>query len=251
VLKSTHKSDQGISPTRQTSVSLLLLLILVLNGCITRQELPDGPAQPANFPEQSYLSASSDPEKFIYKIDSGLSQIVMLVYRGGVMARLGHDHVIASQNVQGYIALNRKDGLCHADIFVPLLMLIVDDPQLRAAAELNTTPSKTDITETKSNMLTSIDAVNFPFVQLSSEDCSGGLSGDIIPVVLTLHGVSKQRDIQIDLKSIDDDQLVIDGEFSIYQTNFGIEPFSVMGGLIKVEDNVDFTYQLTAHRITP
>jgi hypothetical protein len=50
---------------------------------------------------------------------------------------------------------------------------------------------------------------------------------------------------------IDDDQLVIDGKFSIYQTDFGIEPFSVMGGLIKVEDNVDFTYQLTVQRITP
>ena len=130
-------------------------------------------------------------------------------------------------------------------------MLIVDDPQLRAAEELDTTPSTRDIADTKSNMLTSIDAVNFPFVQLSSENCSGGLPGDITPVVLTLHGVSQQRDLQIDLKSIDDDQLVIDGKFSIYQTDFGIEPFSVMGGLIKVEDNVDFTYQLTVQRITP
>ena len=250
-LKSNHKTGQRSGPARQTTVWQFLLLTLVLSGCSTRQELPDGPTQPTNFPEQFYLSASSDPEKFIYKLDGDLSQIVLRVYRGGVMARLGHDHVITSQNVQGYIALSKNDDQCRADIFVPLLMLNVDDPQQRAAAELDTTPSTKDIADTKSNMLTSIDAVNFPFAQLSSEDCSGGLSGDIIPVVLTFHGVSRQLDLQIDLKSIADDQLVIGGEFSIYQTDFGIEPFSVMGGLITVEDNVDFTYRLTAQRITP
>lgn len=230
---------------------MLLFFTLVLGGCTTRQELPDGPAQPANFSERFYLKASADLEKYVYKIDSNLSQIVLRVYRSGAMARLGHDHIIASRNVQGYIALNKNDGQCRADIFVPLSKLDVDDPQLRAAAELNTTPSPADVAGTRNNMLMSIEAADFPFAQLSSNDCSGGLSGNKTPVVLTLHGVSQQRNLLINLQSIDDKQLLIRGEFSIKQTDFGIEPYSILNGLIKVEDQVDITYQLTAQRIIP
>lgn len=167
------------------------------------------------------------------------------------MERLGHDHIIASQNAQGYVALNKKNGQCRADIFVPLSMLIVDDPQLRAVAELDTTPSSTDIAGTRNNMLLSLEAANHPFAQISSQDCSGGLSGSKTSVVLTIHGANQKRNLQINLQSIDDNQLVISGEFSINQTDFGIEPFSIMNGLIKVEDKVDLTYRLTAQRIAP
>jgi hypothetical protein len=218
---------------------------------MTQQELSEGPVQPANFPEQFYLKASAEPEKSIYRINSDLSQIILRVYRGGMMARLGHDHIMVSQSVQGYIAINKNDGQCHTDIFVPLSKLVVDDPQLRAAAELDTTPSPADIAGTRNNMLVSIDAADFPFAQLSSDDCSGGLSGNKTPVILTLHGVKQQRNLHVNLQQIDDNQLLISGKFSIKQTYFGIEPFSIMNGLIKVEDKVDLTYQLTAQRIIP
>lgn len=245
------RTKQRNSPIRQIVHLVFLLLSLVLGGCVTQQKVYEGPAQPSDFPEQFYLEVASDPQKSIYKIDSDLSQIVLRVYRGGAMARLGHDHVVSSQNVQGYIALNKESGQCHADFFAPLSMLIVDDPELRIAAELDTTPSPSDIAGTKNNMLISLEAANFPFVQLASKDCSGVLSGTETTVVLTLHGVSQQRNLQINLQSIDDNQLLISGEFSIKQTDFGIEPFSIMSGLIKVEDKVDLTYQLTAQRITP
>jgi len=228
-----------------------LFFTLAIGGCSTPQELPDGPAQPANFPEQFYLKAASETDKTVYKIDSELSQIVLRVYRGGAMARLGHDHIIASRNVQGYIALDKNDDQCRADIFVPLMSLDVDDPQLRAAAELDTTPSPEDISGTRNNMLMSIEAADFPFVQLSSNNCSGGLSGNETPVVLSLHGVKQQRKLQVRLQSIDDNQMLVSGEFSIKQTDFGIKPFSIMNGLIKVEDKVDLTYQLTALRLIP
>ena len=232
------------------SLWLFLLLTLLQGGCSTRQHLPVGPKYPADFPEQSYLNAATDPEKHVYKIDNERSLLTLRVYRGGLMARLGHDHVIASHNVQGYIALNQTGGQCQADIFVPLTLLIVDDPQLRAAANLGTAPSENDIANTKTNMLKSIDAKNFPFVKLLSEDCSAGLSGHRIPVELTFHGINQRRNLQIKMEEINDERLVISGEFSINQTAFDIEPFSVMGGLLKVMDKVDISYQLTAQRIT-
>ena len=247
----TLRTERRNSPIREIVLLIFLLLTLFLSGCSSRQELSEGPAQPSDFSEQFYLESASNPQQFIYKIDSDLSRLVLRVYRGGAMARLGHDHVISSQDVQGYIALDKESGQCRADFFIPLSTLIVDDPQLRAVAELDTTPSSSDIADTKHNMLISLEAANFPFVQLGSKDCSGVLSGVETTVMLSLHDVNQQRNLQINLQSIDDNQLVISGGFSIKQTDFGIEPFAIMGGLIKVEDKVDLTYQLTAQRITP
>lgn len=180
----------------------------------------------------------------VYRADSKLSQILVRAYRGGVMALLGHEHIIASQDVQGYILLNKTAGLCQADLFVPLAKLNVDDPQLRAEAALKTTPSLSSIDNTKKNMLKSIDAINFPFAQLHSSDCSAALSGKETKVVLTIHGVQQERQLAIALQQAQDNQLIVSGKFSILQTEFGIEPFSVFNGLIKVEDKLDLTYQL-------
>ena len=100
-------------------------------------------------------------------------------------------------------------------------------------------------------MLNSLEAESFPFVQLGSKDCSGVFLGDVTTILLSLHGVNQQRNLQIHLQSLDEYQLVVFGEFTIKQTDFGIHPFSIMGGLIRVEDTVDLTYQITAKRINP
>lgn len=180
----------------------------------------------------------------VYRADSKLSQILVRAYRGGIMSLLTYEHLIASQDVQGYILINKTTGQCQADLFVPLDKLNVDDPQLRAEAGLNTTSSLSTIANTKKNMLKSIDAENFPFAQLHSSDCSNALSGKDTKVELTIHGVKQDRQLAIAMQQPQDEQLIISGNFSILQTAFGIEPFSIFNGMIEVEDKLDLTYKL-------
>ena len=82
-----------------------------------------------------------------------MSQILVRAYRGGLMAKLGHDHIIASQNLQGYIRINKQTSECRADFFVSLGNLDVDNETFRISAKLDTTPSASDIVGTKNNML--------------------------------------------------------------------------------------------------
>ena len=180
----------------------------------------------------------------VYRADGKLSQILVRAYRGGVMALLSYEHLVASQDVQGYILMNKTTGQCQADLFVPLDKLNVDDPQLRAEAGLNTTSSLSTIANTKKNMLESIDAANLPFAQLHSSDCSEALSGKDTKVVLTIHGVKQDRQLAIAMQQTQNEQLIISGKFSILQTEFDIEPFSIFNGLIEVEDKLDLTYKL-------
>jgi hypothetical protein len=42
--------------------------------------------------------------------------------------------------------------------------------------------------------------------------------------------------------------MLISGRFEILQSDFGIEPFSVFNGLLKVEDRLEITYQIVARK---
>jgi polyisoprenoid-binding protein YceI len=223
--------------------SALLLSLLLLQGCSQYSSLPASQSQPANFPDSFYLQAAPSQ---VYQINSQFSQIIVTVRRGGLMARLGHDHIVASNHVQGYIYLDRETQQCRAQIFVPLTLLDVDNPQLRAAAAMTTKPSPTEIEGTASNMLKSIGAERFPFAQLHSADCSSALREQPTPVALTIHGVTQARELDISLHQTDHSQLSISGEFSVLQSDFDIQPFSIMNGLLRVQDRLHLSFQLRA-----
>lgn len=236
------------------NLSALFAIIIFLSSCAAQQDYLgskldnrlNSSDQPTDFPASVYLQ--SGEEYILYKVDTDMSQILVRAYRGGVMANLGHDHIIASQNLEGYIRINKKTGECRADFYVSLGNLDVDNEMFRMAAKLDTTPSATDIIGTKHNMLKSLEQPKFPFAQLHSSECSPALSGNIVKVALTLHGVTSELPLEIELEGSGEDRLLVKGKFSILQTDFGIEPFSIMNGLIKVEDRLDLQYSISAKK---
>ena len=163
------------------------------------------------------------------------------------MAKFGHDHIVASRDLQGYLLLG-DDGGCRADFYAPLNQLIVDDPVLRNEAMLLTTPSEKDIAGTKTNMLISLQANQYPFVQLQSIDCAGAINGQPISTRINLHGVSQEQQIDLKVSRPDSNSLSISGSFAILQTDFGIKPFSVFNGLLRVEDRLEISYRLLARK---
>ena len=65
---------------------------------------------------------------------------------------------------------------------------------------------------------------------------------------LTLHGVT-QKNIWISAEArLDDSFLRTQGEFSLKQTDFGIKPFSAVGGTIKLKNELRFTFDIAAEK---
>jgi polyisoprenoid-binding protein YceI len=66
---------------------------------------------------------------------------------------------------------------------------------------------------------------------------------------LSLHGVTRPLRIpaKIDRGA---ERIEVGGSFAINQTDFGIEPFSVFGGALAVQDRVDLSFTIRATRIT-
>ncbi|MGB0449773.1 MAG: YceI family protein [Porticoccaceae bacterium] len=229
---------------RNTPIPLIAWLLL--GGCALQQDFSNRQEAPVDFPLTIHTDQDSDS---VYKVDSPASRILITVRRGGLMASLGHDHIVASHDLQGYILLDRnnpQNPICRADFFARLANLEVDNPQLRAEAGLTTTPTTKDIAGTTSNMLKSIEAKSFPFARLYSSDCLAALSGEQSEVLLTIHGVSRRQEIVIEIEEASDSQLILSGKFSILQSDFGIEPFSIMNGLIKVEDSLELEFKIAA-----
>ena len=222
-------------------------LIIFLSACAIQKDNLATTDQPYDFLRTNYLQA--DPQYAVYEVDSNLSQILVRAYRGGLLAKLGHDHIIASQDIRGYVRIHDKIGDCRADFYAPLSSLDVDNEKFRAAENLDSTPSEKDIIGTKNNMLKSLEQSIFPVVKLHSSDCSAALAGAMTSVALTIHGVTQPLQLAIKIAQEEDGTLLLSGAFSILQTDFSIQPFSIMNGLIKVQDRLDLRYLITATKL--
>ena len=198
-----------------------------------------GPAAPADFPAAFYHQLAVQG-KNILQVDSAHSLVIIEVHRAGMLSSLGHDHVVASRDVAGYVSVST--GV--ADLYVPLDRLIVDNPGLRTAAGMNTQPSQQDIAGTRRNMLTrTLDAAHFPFALIHIARKNDGL----LEVAITLHGITRSYAVAAQLESVPGG-ISVAGSMSFRQSDFGITPLAILGGALKVQDRVDLRFNILAQR---
>src|SRR6266508_6525710 len=168
---------------------LSTMLALMLAGCapLVREPAPAPAVPPADFPEGYYLEALAQG-KPVFRVDSRESLVVIEVRRSGSLARLGHDHVVASHEVGGYVAPDEG----RADLYVQLERLEVDEAALRAEAGFDTQPTESDIEGTRANMLEKVlEAEKFPFALIGVSGANTRRGDVTLNVAITLHGVTR------------------------------------------------------------
>ena len=214
-----------------------LLLAALLAGCAA--VAPPAPVPPATADNAAgwYRQAQAAGSKVLV-IDPAQSLIAVTVRRGGVLARLGHDHVVASHAVTGYAAPAQG----RADFSFRLDQMTVDEPALRREAGFDTQPSEAAIAGTRTNMLTRVlEAERFPVVALHAEQAPGAA----MRLAITLHGVTRTVAAPTRLES-SADGVTASGTLQLRQTDFGITPMSVMAGAMTVLDTMELRYRIVA-----
>lgn len=228
---------------------LAAVLALLIASCAT--QLPETAPQPApaaipapdNFPRGDYEQAAAQG-KPVYRVDAARSLVAITVRRGGSLARLGHDHVVASHAVQGYIAPEQG----RADLYVPLGELSVDEPALRTEAGLDTQPSPSDIAGTRTNMLGKVlDTRQFPFALIRVRGVKKMPTGVLLAAAITLHGVTRRFEVPAQIET-GRGQMSITGLLGLNQSDFGIVPFSILGGAIQVQDRISLRFRIYARQ---
>ena len=201
-----------------------------------------GEAQrPDGFPIAHYQRAAERGEA-IFRIDAKRSLVVIEVRRGGMLAQAGHDHVVASHDVQGFVA--PKDA--RADLYVQLDRLVVDEPELRKEAGFDTQIPDAAISATRANMLgrvLRVDAHPFALISIAGVDANRYLD-----VAITLNGVTRNTRIPANTEA-NADELWITGSLALDQSDFAIAPLSLLGGAIQVQDRVNVRFSIRARRI--
>lgn len=223
---------------------LLAAFILLVAACAPRmpvQEAAQSTRMPADFPALHYLQAEAAGEK-VWRVDPQRSLVRIEVRRGGTLARLGHDHVVASRDVAGYVAPNEG----RADLYLPLERLTVDEAELRSAAGFDTMPTTEAIDGTRRNMLEKVlEAQRFPVALLAITHPKGDAAS--VRLTITLHGVTRSFDVPVQIKFLPEG-MAVSGRMHLNQTDFGIVPFSILGGALQVQDRLDLHFHIVAGR---
>lgn len=228
-------------PPALSTLPACLLSLALLAGCAADRSASPSPVPPpaASAGEAWYRQAQAAGEP-VFAIDPAQSLITVTVRRGGPLARLGHDHVVASRTITGFAA--PRTGRAH--FHFRLDQMTVDEAALRAAAGLETTPTPEAIEGTRNNMLNKVlEAERYPVVALSAQRIAG-VPGKL-RLAVTLHGVTRSMDVAASVEQTSG-RLIASGAFTLLQTDFGITPMSVMGGAMTVQDRMELAFRIVA-----
>jgi hypothetical protein len=147
--------------------------------------------------------------------------------------------VVASRTITGTVAPAQN----RADFQFRLDQMTVDEPELRRVAGLEKQPSADAIDGTRTNIMTKVlDAERYPVVSVRAER---GAAGEPLRVAITLHGVTRDYAIPVALRE-DNGVMTVSGTVDLNQTDFGLVPFSVMGGAMAVQDKMELRFSLVA-----
>jgi hypothetical protein len=185
-----------------------------------------------------------------YVIDGQRSLVLVLVYRDGTMAHLGHNHVIALRELHGSVVLAADRTQSSFQMDFPVEALSVDEPALRTAegADFQSTVDEAAIAGTRDHMLGEalLNSKQFPRIALQSEqivDNGGSLSA---LTTIVVRSTSAHAQIPLMLQMAGDD-LMVSGEFDLTHAQLGLTPYSIALGALRVAERIHIRYRLSAH----
>ena len=186
-----------------------------------------------------------------YAVESAESEIRLLVYRAGPLARFGHNHVIVGP-VQGEIWAGRTAEESGFLLEIPVESLSVDPVAARAEEGKEFTAEVSDEARqgTREHMLGGevLDAQRYPVIRVESVALSGPRWNPSIVARVTLRGAT--RELHFPAAVVEHgDRLAVIASFTFRQSDFGIEPYAALGGGLRVADEVRVRIRLEARRV--
>ncbi len=220
---------------------LVLATAIIVSACQLRSGAPESPA------------AAGEPREggaFLrcYRLEPAASELRLLVYRDGPLARVGHNHVMVSRALEGALALVEPLAATRLQVRLPAATLEIDPPALRAeegeafAAEV----SDEARSGTRENMLGPrvLDAETYPFVDVFLESLRGPLWSADATLRIRLRDREQVKLVPVTLRETAT-AIEASSSFSITHAELGLSPFSVLGGGLRVGEEVRIRARLS------
>lgn len=229
------------------SAILAVLCAVALSAC---QLLPsDGTAAaPASASGAASASVTASPGGKRYIVDPQASEIRLLVYRDGPMARVGHNHVIVGR-VRGELRVSDTAAASGFSIEIPVESLQADTPALRAeeGEEFAATVSDQARKGTRDNMLGAdmLDAAHYPLIRIESDTLLGPRWNPDVNARITVRGKTSALGFRAAVFE-QPGSLTVIAAFRVLQSGLGMKPYSILGGALTVRDAIDVRVRLVA-----
>jgi polyisoprenoid-binding protein YceI len=225
-------------------------LLAACGAANTRQTHENGAVAPMSMRPPAGVAA--------YRIDSAQSELRLLVYSAGPMARLGHNHVIVNRAVSGWVDAAGTAGGSFS-LQVPVADFVVDDAQARAAEAPDFSQEVTEDARagTRHNMLgpALLDAVRFPTITISSIAVTPAAEGQgpdteapsrlVATLAIQVAGHASRLTVPFKLETAAG-RISASGTAVLRQSEMGLTPFSVMLGALQVQDELTVKFKLVA-----
>jgi hypothetical protein len=207
----------------------------------------------AGAPEAPGVRAAAPPPPGTepWQVVAGESDLAVYVYRAGSLARLGHNHVVATGEISGRLLIAPTPTESTLEITIEKSRLLVDEPARRHAAgeEFAAEIPPDAVAATRENMLGPrlLDAVNHPRISIRSV----AITGDFPDLQITSRVKVLDRWFELTFPvrvEISGDRLRAVGERQVTHGELGLEPYSVMLGALSVQDDMKLKYSIVAER---
>jgi len=184
----------------------------------------------------------------VYRLEPENSAVRIYVFRGGRAAKAGHNHVLSAPKFVGYAYLP-PGGYANTrfDLEFRLDELEIDNPEYRASlgAAYASVLSTESIDGTRDHMLgeDNLQAKHFPFVRVHCQQVIGEPPKLAASVQVELHGQPRQMWLPLTVEGLPE-RVSVSGSLVVRQSDFGARPYSVLGGLLAVQDEVVIEFHL-------
>ena len=197
---------------------------------------------------KAVYAALGEADGKVFTLDPHQSTVRIHVFRGGQAAQAGHNHVLSAPQFTGFFYLPRSGPAAgRFDLEFRLDQLEIDNPAYRSVlgSAFASTLSPQSIERMRENMLGAgnLQADQFPLVRVHSLRITGESPKFAAKVQIELHGQSREMWLPLTVAGLPE-KLAVSGSFVLRQTDFAVQPYTVMGGLLAVLDEVVIEFRL-------
>jgi polyisoprenoid-binding protein YceI len=180
---------------------------------------------------------------FIYLIDGRASRFTVRAFASGMLAAMGHNPTVGIREFSGEMSFDPEKAQAGS------FRLGVNAASLSIQDDV----SEKDRREMERLMNQEVlEAAKFPEIRYEASDItvtrvsemlySAALNGE-----LTLHGVTRRQPINARITLLGS-MLRASGDFTLDQTDYNIKLVSVAGGVLKVKDELKFSFEIVARK---
>ena len=174
-----------------------------------------------------------------YVVDTGRSEFVVRLFKGGIGAAVAHNHAIRATEYKGEASFDPENPTAaRIRVEVRADSLVADEPDVRRKYGLTKPISDRDRRKIQATMLSAeqMDVNRYPTIEFRSTRIEKQSEGRyIVTGDLSIHGVTQPVTFPATVEKEDDG---VRGRATIRfkQSDFGIKPYSAMFGAVRNRD---------------